>query len=151
VAPPPTTLAPSPPKKGSAEEPLEAAGKRTEGVSQLHVTVQLSLQPKRPGLSITESRAACERVLAGSGFPVKFEDDAARVEGDWDTVLRAAHRCYRLVDRMGSARLTATVRLPGPVDELVAWEESEVLEDARDVPVGPPLLSKNLAYVEGGE
>jgi len=133
----------------SAEDAAREAEKEETPGSPLRVALKLSLRRRRRGLSVADSKAACEQALAEAGLPVTFRRNTVSVEGDWETVLSAANRCYRLVDEIGKANLVATVRLPGAVDELLAWEESEEPADSRMVAAGMGILPTHATYVEG--
>ena len=115
----------------------------------LRVSVKLSLKRRRNGLSVADSKAACEQVLAEAGLAAKFKGDTARIEGEWDAVLAAINHCYRVVDEIGKAQITATVELPGAIDELLAWEESEVHDEAPAAAGRSGTQSAHAVYVEG--
>jgi uncharacterized protein YqgV (UPF0045/DUF77 family) len=132
-----------------AAVPQEEATPKAEPAAAIRVSVKLSLKRRRNGLSVADSKAACEQILAESGLPARFKGDTARIEGEWDAILGAVNRCYARVNEIGKAQITATVEMPGAVDELVAWEESEIHEDLQESPVGSTTQSTYAIYVEG--
>jgi uncharacterized protein YqgV (UPF0045/DUF77 family) len=106
---------PAAPRPRALIEPEAAAPSppRTED-RRIPVLVQARLSFSGNGASgpvVSE----CREALLRAGLKPQLGRRSAIVSGDWETVAAAVRTCYQLVDRMGGARLTTSVKLQSQV------------------------------------
>lgn len=77
----------------------------------MNVIADIAIIPLGVGLSLSRYVAACEQVLADAGLEPRLHPNGTNVEGDWDTVMAALHRCHETLHEMGAPRVSTNVRL----------------------------------------
>ena len=84
----------------------------------MNVIVDLYVVPMGVGVSIAKSVAVCHEILQNSGLKTQLHAYGTNIEGDWDTVFSAIRKCHEKLRRMGSPRITTTIKLGTRIDRL---------------------------------
>jgi len=84
----------------------------------MHVTVDFTVVPVGTGVSLSEYIAACERVLAESGLTYQLHANGTNVEGEWEDVFSAIHRCHETLHAMGVPRIHTDIKLGTRTDRV---------------------------------
>ena len=82
----------------------------------MNVHADISLIPIGVGVSLSKYVAACERVFREAGLDARLHAFGTEVEGEWETVMAAVHRCHEVVHEMGAPRISSTVKLSTRTD-----------------------------------
>ncbi len=79
--------------------------------------VNLQVVPMGTGVSVSKYVAACEQVLAEAGLHYVLHANGTNIEGEWDTVFAAVHRCHEVVHEMGAPRVQTFISVGTRVDK----------------------------------
>lgn len=116
------------------------------------VEVRLVLRPRRAGVSLSPSKAACRRILADAGLAARFLDRTIQIEGDCEAVFGAVGLCCRRVEEQGEAQVTVVARTTGAAEEAPPRAESPALEgEFVPVGIGDSAAADGMAHRPPGE
>jgi len=79
--------------------------------------VNLQLVPIGTEVSVSKYIAACERVLEEAGLHYQLHANGTNIEGEWETVFAAVHRCHEVVHEMGAPRINSLVSVGTRTDK----------------------------------
>lgn len=83
----------------------------------------ISVVPIGAGASLTDYVAECERILTAAGLAPQLHAFGTGVEGDWDAVTGAVHRCHERLHELGAPRVLTTVKLLTRNDRIPSLDE----------------------------
>ena len=89
----------------------------------MKVIADICIVPVGIGVSVSKYIANCERVLDNAGLNPKLHAYGTNIEGEWDDVFAAIKRCHEEVHKMGSPRITSTLRFGTRVDREQTMDE----------------------------
>lgn len=89
----------------------------------MKVIADVCIVPVGIGVSVSKYIARCERVLDNAGLNPKLHAYGTNIEGEWDDVFAAIKRCHEEVHKMGSPRITSTLRFGTRVDREQTMDE----------------------------
>lgn len=89
----------------------------------MKVIADICIVPVGIGVSVSKYIARCERVLDNAGLNPKLHAYGTNIEGEWDDVFAAIKRCHEEVHKMGSPRITSTLRFGTRVDREQTMDE----------------------------
>ena len=89
----------------------------------MKVIADVCIVPVGIGVSVSKYIANCERVLDNAGLNPKLHAYGTNIEGEWDDVFAAIKRCHEEVHKMGSPRITSTLRFGTRVDREQTMDE----------------------------
>jgi uncharacterized protein (TIGR00106 family) len=77
----------------------------------MNVILDFTIVPLGVGVSLSKYVAACERILQVSGLKYELHPNGTAVEGEWDEVFAAIHRCHETLHAMGVPRIHTEIKL----------------------------------------
>ncbi len=80
------------------------------------VMADICVVPLGTGISVSNEVAACIRVFEEAGLEPRMHGYGTNVQGEWDVVFGALKRCHEVVHKMGSPRITTSIRCGTRVD-----------------------------------
>jgi len=92
-------------------------------VPAMNVIVDLCIVPIGVGVSLSSYVAACEKVLVEAGLTTVLHANGTNVEGEWDAVFAALHRCHEVVHGMGAPRIFTVMKLGTRTDRTQTMDE----------------------------
>ncbi len=82
----------------------------------MKVVVDVGIIPIGVGTSLSEYVAACQRVFIEAGLEPRLHAYGTNLEGEWDAVFGAIHRCHEVLHGMGAPRLATVIKVGTRVD-----------------------------------
>lgn len=79
--------------------------------------VNLQVVPIGTGVSVSKYIAACEQVLAETGLHYVLHANGTNIEGEWEAVFAAIHRCHEVIHEMGAPRIQTFISVGTRVDK----------------------------------
>ena len=76
----------------------------------MNVIADLCVVPMGVGVSVSRYVAACQKILAEAGLDIQLHAYGTNIEGEWETVFSAIHRCHEEIHKMGAPRITTTLK-----------------------------------------
>lgn len=89
----------------------------------MNVIVDLCIVPIGVGVSLSSYVAACEKVLAEAGLKTVLHANGTNIEGEWDQVFSAVHRCHEAVHDMGAPRIFTVMKVGTRTDRTQTMDE----------------------------
>jgi len=77
----------------------------------MKVIADICVVPIGVGVSVSKYVVACEKILQEAGLNPQLHAYGTNVEGDWDTVFAAVKRCHKIIHKMGTPRISTTIKL----------------------------------------
>lgn len=76
----------------------------------MNVIADLCIIPIGVGVSVSSYIAVCERILKDAGLDIELHAYGTNIEGEWEDVFAAIHRCHEEIHRMGAPRISTTLK-----------------------------------------
>jgi uncharacterized protein (TIGR00106 family) len=106
----------------------------------MNVIAEFTVIPIGTQVSLSGYVAACQRVLAESGLNYELHANGTNLEGDWDAVMGAIHRCHEVLHGMGVPRLSTIIKIGTRVDVNQTMQDKvESVQEILDELENPPL------------
>ena len=83
----------------------------------MKVIADVCVIPIGVGVSVSKYVAACERIFSDAGLEHHLHAYGTNIEGEWDEVLAAIKRCHEEIHKMGTPRISSTIRLGSRTDK----------------------------------
>jgi len=77
----------------------------------MNVIVDLCVVPIGVGVSVSKYVAECEKILTDAGLSINLHAYGTNIEGEWDAVFAAIKKCHETVHKMGSPRISTTIKV----------------------------------------
>lgn len=82
----------------------------------MKVIIDFCVVPVGVGTSLSKYVALCQDILEQSGLAFEMHAYGTNVEGEWDDVFAAVHRCHEAVHQAGAPRISTSMRVGTRVD-----------------------------------
>ena len=96
---------------------------RGRPITTMNVIVDLCIVPVGVGVSLSAYVAACEKVLVDAGLKTVLHANGTNIEGEWDKVFAAVHRCHEVVHEMGVPRIFTVMKIGTRIDRTQTMDE----------------------------
>ena len=83
----------------------------------MHIIVDFTIVPIGVGVSLSKYIAACEQILAETGLTYELHANGTNLEGEWEDVFAAIHRCHETLHAMGVPRIHTDIKLGTRTDK----------------------------------
>lgn len=82
----------------------------------MKVIVDFCLVPLGVGVSVSKYITRCVEILNEAHLKTNLHAYGTNVEGEWEEVFQAIKRCHEEIHKMGSPRISTSIRLGTRVD-----------------------------------
>lgn len=89
----------------------------------MKVIVDFCIVPMGVGLSVSKYIAECEKILNEAGLKTMLHAYGTNIEGEWDDVFNAIKKCHEHVHKIGSPRISTTLRVGTRTDRDQTMED----------------------------
>jgi uncharacterized protein (TIGR00106 family) len=89
----------------------------------MKVIIDLCVVPMGVGVSISRYVATCQEILQKAGLKTQLHAYGTNIESEWDVVFSAVKECHEQIHRMGSPRITTTIKLGSRIDRSQGIED----------------------------
>ena len=76
----------------------------------MRVIADICIVPIGVGVSVSKYIAVCEKIFKTAGLNPKLHAYGTNIEGEWDDVFAAVKLCHEAVHKMGSPRISTSMR-----------------------------------------
>jgi uncharacterized protein (TIGR00106 family) len=76
----------------------------------MHVIADFCIVPIGVGVSVSKYVAVCQDIFRANGLKPALHAYGTNVEGEWNTVFKAAKECHEKIHKMGAPRITTTLK-----------------------------------------
>lgn len=83
----------------------------------MKVIADLCVVPIGVGVSVSKYIAECEKILLKANLKIQLHAYGTNIEGEWDDVFSAIKKCHERIHKMGSPRISSTLRFGTRTDK----------------------------------
>ncbi len=76
----------------------------------MRVIADICIVPIGVGVSVSKYIALCEKIFKDAGLNPNLHAYGTNIEGEWDEVFAAVNLCHEAVHKMGSPRISTSMR-----------------------------------------
>ena len=89
----------------------------------MKVIADFCIIPLEVGISVSKYIAECEKIFKQEGLTTRLHAYGTNLEGEWDQVFSAIKKCHEKVHKMGSPRISSTLRFGTRTDREQTMED----------------------------